>query len=219
MSGFRCAVGVAVAATAMTAPTPHDAAAAIRARSKGVAPRAALVQTAVRPPDARMPSLILYAGLALALALPLLWWIHRGRRRDRSLVRLLDLADEMEALLDRSQDRMLALQAVVGRVPADIAAVAQASLEGWRYAFAHPDETLEVILRIMREAKIPASQAHQRWMLERMRDLIMPADSAEAMGHLQPAGFQAASTILHHHGVIKDIPDYGIFTGGVDARP
>ena len=43
MSGFRCAVGVAAAATAMTAPTPHDAAAAIRARAKGAAPRAALV--------------------------------------------------------------------------------------------------------------------------------------------------------------------------------
>ncbi|HEY9143493.1 MAG TPA: hypothetical protein VIM90_05610, partial [Arenimonas sp.] len=67
------------------------------------------------------------AGLALAAAL--LWWILRGRRRERSLVRLLDLADEMEALLDRSQGHMQSLQAVVGRVPADMAAVAQASLE------------------------------------------------------------------------------------------
>lgn len=78
-----------------------------------------------------MPTAILILGLAsLALAVPLLWWILRGRRRDRSLARLLDLADEMERLLDRSQERMQALQAVVGRVPADIGAVAQASLDG-----------------------------------------------------------------------------------------
>lgn len=79
-----------------------------------------------------LPTLIL-AALALAtigLATLLIRAILRGRRRDRSLRRLLDLADRMEALLDRSQVRMQALQAVVGRVPADIGAVAQASLDG-----------------------------------------------------------------------------------------
>lgn len=77
-----------------------------------------------------MPSLITTLGFAgLVLAALLLWWIARGQRRDRSLRRLLDLADEMEGLLDRSQARMQALQAVVGRVPTDIAAVAQASIE------------------------------------------------------------------------------------------
>jgi hypothetical protein len=78
-----------------------------------------------------MPDFLILAGLAaLVLALPLLWWLLRTRRRDRSLVRLLDLADEVQGLLDRSQERMQAMQAVVGRVPADIAAVAHASLDG-----------------------------------------------------------------------------------------
>jgi hypothetical protein len=77
-----------------------------------------------------MPSLITTLGLAgLVLAGLLLARILRCRRRDRSLRRLLDLADEMEGLLDRSQARMNALQAVVGRVPRDIAAVAQASID------------------------------------------------------------------------------------------
>jgi hypothetical protein len=55
--------------------------------------------------------------------------VARRRRRERSLVRLLDLADAVQALLDRSQERMQAMQAVVGRVPSDIAAVARASLD------------------------------------------------------------------------------------------
>ena len=77
-----------------------------------------------------MPTFIVLAGaIALLLALPLTWWLVRSRRRDRSLVRLLDLADEMQGLLDRSQERMLAMQAVVGRVPSDLAAVAHASLD------------------------------------------------------------------------------------------
>jgi hypothetical protein len=89
------------------------------------------VQTAPTLRIAPMPELIVLAGLtAVVLAVPLLWWLWRNRRRQRSLVRLLDLADELQALLDRSQERMQALQAVVGRVPADIAAVARASLDG-----------------------------------------------------------------------------------------
>lgn len=96
-----------------------------------------------------MPNFILVAGLAtVALALPLLWWLLRGRRRDRTLRRLLDLADDMQSLLDRSQKQMLAMQAVVGRVPADIAAVAHASL----------DRTLPI-----REAKRDILQ-HRLWI-------------------------------------------------------
>lgn len=79
-----------------------------------------------------MPLLVLcLAGLLVfAIFLALLVWLLRGRRRELTLRRLLDLADAMQALLDRSQARMEAMKAVVGRVPADIAAVANASLDG-----------------------------------------------------------------------------------------
>lgn len=71
-----------------------------------------------------------FIGATAALLLTI-WFLRRRRlqRRQRTLARLLDLADAVEALLDRSQERMHAMQSVVGRVPADIGAVAQASLE------------------------------------------------------------------------------------------
>lgn len=73
---------------------------------------------------------LLLVGLPLlAVAIGVFWWRHGLLRRERTLRRLLDLADEVEALLNRSQERMAAMQSVVGRVPADIGAVAQASLE------------------------------------------------------------------------------------------
>lgn len=74
---------------------------------------------------------ILIPGLVfLAIAVPL-WWFHRKRQlRQKTLGRMLDLADEVERLLNRSQERMAALRPLVQRVPADIAAEAQASLEG-----------------------------------------------------------------------------------------
>lgn len=74
--------------------------------------------------------LFVLTGLFLiALAACVVWRRWVLRRRQTTLTRLLDLADAVEALLNRSQARMTALQALVTRVPADIGAVAQASLE------------------------------------------------------------------------------------------
>jgi hypothetical protein len=72
---------------------------------------------------------ILLAGLALAAATPFIVQNRARLRRQRTLSRLLDLADEVEALLDRSAERMAAMRPLVQRVPADIAAEAAASLQ------------------------------------------------------------------------------------------
>ncbi len=58
-----------------------------------------------------------------------LWWRGFGRRRQRTLTRIMDDADAMEILLRRTRERMGVMQQVVGRMPADIAADARASLD------------------------------------------------------------------------------------------
>lgn len=76
-----------------------------------------------------MPYFLLAGLLVLAVAAPL-WWSHRQRmRRQHTIARMLDLADQVEALLDRSKERMRSLRPLVERVPADIAAGAQASID------------------------------------------------------------------------------------------
>jgi hypothetical protein len=73
--------------------------------------------------------LLLLGVLVLAIGIPALFAQRRHLRRQARLARLLDLADEVERLLDETQVRRVALQPVVSRVSADIAAEAQASLE------------------------------------------------------------------------------------------
>ena len=71
--------------------------------------------------------LILVAALAW-----LAYWLgfrQPRRRRQLALNRLLDLADEVERLLNLSQKRMGLVQSLLQRVPSDIGAVAQASLD------------------------------------------------------------------------------------------
>jgi cbb3-type cytochrome oxidase subunit 3 len=93
-------------------------------------------------------TLILIGLVFLAVVLPMLWRYRTQVRRQRTLARMLDLADEVERLLDRSQDRMGAMRPLVQRVPADIAAEAKASL----------DSTLPI-----REAKRDVLQ-HRLWI-------------------------------------------------------
>ena len=76
-------------------------------------------------------SYLLLSGLLLAaIALPLLWMHRKSVRRRNTLAQLLDLADLLEALLDRSQERMRSLRPLMERVPADIAVGANASIGG-----------------------------------------------------------------------------------------
>lgn len=102
--------------------------------------------------------------------------------------------------------------------PGLAAAFAEASIEGWRYAFDHPDEALDIVLRQMKEAKIPANRAHQKWMLERMRDLVMPQQGRGELGQLRQADYEAVRNSMNSAGGIKDLLEYDMFIGRSHAR-
>ncbi|MBM3301473.1 MAG: ABC transporter substrate-binding protein, partial [Deltaproteobacteria bacterium] len=50
----------------------------------------------------------------------------------------------------------------------------QASLKGWLYAFQNKDEALAIVMKHADAAQTGTNRAHQRWMLNRMEDLILP---------------------------------------------
>jgi len=97
-------------------------------------------------------------------------------------------------------------------------AFAQASLEGWQYAFAHPDEALDVVLAYMARSHLPASRTHQRWMLARMRDVILPQQSGDVFGTLRRDDFERTAQLLRDNGWIDQAPDYADFYHGAATR-
>jgi NitT/TauT family transport system substrate-binding protein len=72
---------------------------------------------------------------------------------------------------------------------------AEATLQGWRYAFAHKEEAIEVVLRYQRTRNIPANKAHQRWMLNIMEKVIVP-DNPDHFGHLDKTDFKNTEDVL-----------------------
>ncbi len=79
--------------------------------------------------------------------------------------------------------------------PALVAAFVTASREGWRYAFQHPSEAVDIVLEQMRQAQLPASAAHQHWMLEQLRALMLtPAGQLD--DQLDPVAFERVHQTL-----------------------
>jgi len=116
------------------------------------------------------------------------------------------------------EDGLYTLEETVVKDPALVNAFVSASLEGWRYAFAHPDEALDIVIKYMRQANVSANRTHQRWMLERMRDLILSGKDHSFFGSLRRQDYDAVGSMMKDDGLIQKYPDYATFIWRYNAR-
>ncbi len=96
-------------------------------------------------------------------------------------------------------------------------AVAQASIEGWRYAFAHPEEALDIVMAHVKTAHLPTNRTHQKWMLSRMQDIMYPPNApndTKEPGFLSLAEYRSVARALKKYGIISRIPPYEAFYVG-----
>ena len=93
----------------------------------------------------------------------------------------------------------------------------RASIEGWLYAFDHPEETVGIVIGHMAAARLPANTSHQKWMLARFQDLVVPADAGSIPGVLRRADFVTVATALKEAGFIAEIPDFDDFAARCEA--
>ena len=86
-----------------------------------------------------------------------------------------------------------------------------ASLKGWQYAFEHPQEALDIVMQYVNAANLATDRVHQKWMLERMRDIIQPPGSDARPGVLLEADYRRVAEELKLNGLIKQIPTFSRF--------
>ena len=113
--------------------------------------------------------------------------------------------------LNFPEDGIYTLEETFERDPSLSRAFVRASIEGWVYAFSHPEEALDVVMRFIEEAKIPANRVHQKWMLHRMKDLTVLSERPGSIGRLQRTDYQRVSDVLQESGFIETKPDYESF--------
>ena len=114
--------------------------------------------------------------------------------------------------LNFPEDGIYVLEETYKKDPTLCAAFVLASIEGWRYAFDHPDEALAVTMRNLKKEHIPTTLVHQKWMLERMKDLILPEKGKdESMGGLLPEDYSRVAQSLRSMGLIDSVPSFTSF--------
>jgi NitT/TauT family transport system substrate-binding protein len=114
--------------------------------------------------------------------------------------------------LNFPEDGIYTLNSTLKEDPELVRAFVKASLEGWLYSFGHPDEALDIVLKYMSAANIPVNRVHQKWMLERMRDLVLPDDgSLLPIGILKESDFIRVCKVLKENGIIKKAPAFDDF--------
>jgi NitT/TauT family transport system substrate-binding protein len=109
------------------------------------------------------------------------------------------------------EDGIYCMLATFRNDPRSCCRFVQASLEGWRYAFAHMEEALDIVMKYVDEANIPTDRGHQKWMLERMQDVIRPPGLETPMGVLRPEDFARVAQELAANGMIDSVPNFDDF--------
>lgn len=113
--------------------------------------------------------------------------------------------------LNFPEDGIYTLEDTFIQNPGLSCAFVKASIEGWVYAFANPDEAVDIVLKYMVRENIPANRMHQKWMLLRMRDLITQRGATEKIGILKQPDYELIANELKEEGMIKGIPGFRTF--------
>lgn len=113
--------------------------------------------------------------------------------------------------LNSPEDGIYTLEDTVNTDPEKCRAFVSASLKGWIYAFSHIDETVDIVTRYMAQAHLPVTRVHQKWQLERIRDLALVNESYKDFGKLSEKDFNEVAKGLKEAGLIDHIPEFGLF--------
>ncbi|MGD8780288.1 MAG: ABC transporter substrate-binding protein [Ignavibacteria bacterium] len=116
--------------------------------------------------------------------------------------------------LDLPEDGIYCLKETYLKDPEKAKLFVQATLEGWEYAFNHPEETINEVLKRMREANIAANRAHQTWMLNRIKDVYRAEGKIFKKGELLKTDFNRVVKVLLDTGKITTVPAFKEFSFG-----
>ncbi|MEW6386226.1 MAG: ABC transporter substrate-binding protein [Thermodesulfobacteriota bacterium] len=109
------------------------------------------------------------------------------------------------------EDGIYCLEQTFKKDPDTCVAFVQASIQGWKYAFAHPEEALDIVMKYVNAAQVATNRVHQKWMLQRMQDIIQPPGADLLLGSLKEETYYQVARELKNNGLIQQIPPFSQF--------
>jgi NitT/TauT family transport system substrate-binding protein len=115
---------------------------------------------------------------------------------------------------DFPEDGLYCMEETFRADPEMCMAFAQASLKGWLYAFDHQEEALDIVMKYANKALTGTNRAHQRWMLARMKDLILPEGDKSCFGKLEHEDYVRVGKALQSMYLVEGLPKFDEFYRG-----
>jgi NitT/TauT family transport system substrate-binding protein len=116
--------------------------------------------------------------------------------------------------VDFPEDGLYCMEKTFEEDPRTCRAFVEASLKGWLYAFSHKDEAVDIVMNHCTAGGVVTNKPHQRWMLARMEDLILPKGDRSALGKLKLEAYESVCRALRKFSLIQDVPPFDSFYKG-----
>lgn len=87
----------------------------------------------------------------------------------------------------------------------------EATLEGWKYAFENEGEALAIVKKYITEYFLPFNEAHQKWMLRKMKELQFPDNDFTGFSKLMEEDYYNVAKILFKRKIINNYDKYNSF--------
>lgn len=80
---------------------------------------------------------------------------------------------------------------------------------GWYIAFQDPERAIDIVIQYARKALLPVNRPHQRWMLNRYKDLYYSGNQFSTI--LKESDYQFAGQVLKDSKLINEVPPFESF--------
>ena len=127
---------------------------------------------------------------------------------DLTVLRFKDLG------VDFPEDGLYCMKSTFQADPAMCKAFAAASIQGWKYAFKHQEEAVDIVMKYAKAANTGTNRAHQQWMLAAMKELMLPKAPHGEMGKLSLSDYEKVGKALKSLYLIDHLPKYQDFYRG-----
>ncbi len=100
------------------------------------------------------------------------------------------------------------------KYPDKAKAFAEASRRGWEWTHEHPDEALDIVMKVIEKNNLPAGRQHQKWMLHKILRLQCDSISEKPTFELDENKVLQINDLLIRYNRINDVVTKSRITGG-----
>jgi NitT/TauT family transport system substrate-binding protein len=115
---------------------------------------------------------------------------------------------------DYPEDGVYVSEAFFKKNPQACRKFAEASRKGWEWVRNNREQALEIVMKYVKEAKVPTNRYNQKWMLDAILEAQEDVKGGKPSYTLDEEAFYQLNEALKKYGYISKDAEYKRFTGG-----